>query len=199
MQHINLADARLLPPRPALSGALLLALLLAATLGVALHGGIEQRRLARALAAGAEPLPATDASEPPGAAGAAPELQQRIAKRRALLDSLDAAQALLPDAAGSLERLLAALPETLWLTEVELHGAQGLRITGGTLDVAALGTFAERLAQVPALRGMPIETLRLSLDAATPPSGAGEATATLPPSHRFVLASAGATAQEAPR
>jgi hypothetical protein len=79
----------------------------------------------------------------------------------------------------------------MWLTELDLHGARGLRIAGGVLDAAALGSFADRLKQVPTLRGAPVETVRIDFESATSPTE-GDAAAAMPAHHRFVIASAGA-------
>jgi hypothetical protein len=186
MQQINLADPSLLPPRRGLGGALTLGLALAALALLAGHGAIEQRLLARALQASTTAPAADEAAAPEAPDTDADALRERLAHRRALLGAADAVQSLPPDAASVLERVLAALPDTLWLSEVELHGARGLRLAGGALDAAALGAFARRLSDVPALRGLPIETLRLQVEA--PDAAADPDAAAQPRRHRFVLA-----------
>jgi hypothetical protein len=191
MQHINLADARLLPPQPLVRGAALLALVGAAWVAAIGHGAVERQRLAAAVRADVAPA---DGSAPAPSLtddAALAELRLRVAKGRALLDAADHAADALPNAAGILEQLLAAVPETMWLTELDLHGARGLRIAGAVLDAAALGPFADRLKQVPTLRGAPVETVRVDFASATSPTE-GDGAAAMPAHHRFVIASAGA-------
>lgn len=187
MQHINLVDERLLPPRPRPSGAVLLGGFAAALCAVAVHGAIERQRLAAAIAG----APDTSAEEvaPAAPSDALVALQQRVAQRRALLDALEAAQPLPRAPAEAIQGVLAAVPDTAWLTEVDLHGARGLRIAGGVLEPAALVPLARRLAQLPTLAGVPIGTVRLTYDPGTDAADAAdEAAPARVPSHRFVLA-----------
>jgi hypothetical protein len=187
MQHINLVDERLLPPRPRPSGAVLLGGFVAALCAVAVHGVIERQGLAAAVAG----MPAASAEEvaPAAPSDALVALQQRVAQRRALLDTLEAAQPLPRAPAEALEGVLAALPDAAWLTEVDLHGARGLRIAGGVLEPSALVPLARRLAQLPTLAGVPIGTVRLTRDPGSDAADASDdAAAARVPSHRFVFA-----------
>jgi hypothetical protein len=128
----------------------------------------------------------------PAAAEAAPgsaelaRLRGRLATREALLAALKAETAQPTDPAGTLLRVVAALPETMWLTELELAGANDVRIAGGTLDPLALAEFARRLAETAALRGLGLETLRLEPDAA---AASGEGAGLPRPAQLFTLAS----------
>ena len=183
MQELNLIDPRLLPRRHLLSGARVLAVAVAGLLLAAVHYGVERQRLQDAmLAAGMTPQP--EDATPPADDGDA-EMQARIAQRQALHDMLSKADRLPRDSASTLRAVIQALPETIWLTEVDMVGAQGVRIAGGATDPVALRGFAERLAQVDVLRGMPIETLRVEPEAV---DDGGEGARR--PAHRFVLASA---------
>ena len=204
MQHINLVDPSLLPPLRLLSGHRLLGLLALAVCAVAVHGGIERQRLAQAMALANAAAPA--ASDAPQAATAAAatdasaDLPTRIAQRQLLLQAMSGPATLTRDAADVLQRVMGAVPDTLWLTELDLQGARGLRIAGGTLDPAALGVFAARLALTPALRGLPIETLRLSFEAGDAEPGEGREDAPVAtPHHRFVLANLDAPTLDAAR
>jgi Tfp pilus assembly protein PilN len=191
MQHINLLDPRLLPVRHLLSGRRLATL---AALGLVLAGthlAIEQRRLSAAMAAAgltAEPVDAVDETQPDAS------LSARIVQRQALLDMLSKADELPRNSADTLRSVIAALPETVWLTEVDMVGRDGVRIAGGAIDPPSLRTFADRLSRIEPLRGVPIETLRLDPDVADD----AEAVAA-PPRLRFVLASASHTAAEGTR
>jgi hypothetical protein len=196
MQQINLVDPRLLPPQRRLSGATLVALVAAATLAVATHYQAERLWTAQ-LASAVAPADATaatpgpTAATPDAAADATTVLVRQIAQREALRDLMLNQAEPPPDSAALIQDLVAALPETLWLTEIDIAGARALRISGGTLEPAALVTFADRLARIPALRSLPIETVRLE----PLPDEQGDASPTpARPAHRFVLASAAAPA-----
>jgi hypothetical protein len=181
MQNINLVETRLLPPVQAVSGVRIASLSLVGALGVCGHWGVERAALARAMAAAngaesAEAAPAVDVET------GLTELRERVAQREALRDLL-ATDQLPRDPAALLRAVFDALPPTLWLTEVELARERTLRISGGTLDVAALNPFAERLAAIAALRGVPIQTLRLE-----PAEANGDAAEAGPRSWNFVVA-----------
>jgi hypothetical protein len=188
MQHINLIDATLLPQQRLLGSAALLASLMACALAVAVHLGVEMRltqRTALAQAATANTA-AADGTTPAAATGPNAELQAQIASREALKSALQS-HAQLPKApAQLLADVAAALPNTMWLSEIDISGAHNLRIAGGLLEPTALPRFAEQLAQVQALRGLPIHLLRLEPAAAE--RSAGDELA-IPASHRFMLAS----------
>lgn len=187
-QHLNLIDPALLPVTawPSVPGLLgLLALVGALVLG---HYGWERSRLAQALlqAAGAP----AGTPEPVVPDPVRQALQHQVERDELLRDGLARASDLPADSVGQLRRVAAALPDTLWLIDVELSGRSGLRIAGGALDVAALTTYAARLGQIDSLKGRPLQTL--TLEPQRPVAGTeaeGAAPATLPPHHFFVLAS----------
>lgn len=189
MQQFNLIDPRLLPPPLILSGVRLAAVALLVVVGLAVHTGQERHRLSRTLAQVSTPPAAVEvaaegADGSPSEAGEA-ALQATIRQRRALRDLIAKADDRPADGASMMRSVIAALPPTVWLTEVDLRGRQGLRIAGGTLDPVSLRSLAERLSQIDALRGVAVETLRIepSEEEAAGDSG-------LPPTHSFVLASA---------
>lgn len=192
MQQINLLDQRLLPIPHRVSGARLVLLASLGLAAVTVHLGIEQERMTRTqgrLNAAAQ----TEPTEPADAAGDT-ALRVRISQRQALRDVLARSQALPVDSARMLLDVIAALPEEIWLTEVDLVGTQGLRITGGALEPAALRAFADRLAGISTLKGIAVETLRVETDSETHGPQAGHAAA-----HSFVLVSAAYSAAEATR
>lgn len=186
MQQINLLEPKLLPTPELVSGARILVVAVLGLLGVSLHLGIEQDRMARTMAA-AQAAPPSEIGESLEALGqdGDPALRVRLLQRQALRDVLAKHQALPPDSASLMSQVMAVLPETLWLTEVDLVGLQGIRISGGALEPEALRQFAERLATIPTLKGAPVETLRLELDEDNPGSAADR-----PAAHQFVLVSA---------
>jgi hypothetical protein len=182
MQQINLLDASLLPPLRLVSGGRLATLCLAGAALVCGHWAIERASLARALAAtGTE---ATTEPEPVANTGdGLNELRERVAQREALRDLL-ASDHLPNNPAALLRAVFDAMPPTLWLTEVDVARERTLRISGGALEVSALDPFAERLAAIAALRGVPIHTLRLQ-----PAEAQADAAEPAPRSWTFTLAS----------
>lgn len=186
MQQFNLVDPKLVPPPLLLSGVRLAVLSALALTAVVAHVSHEGGRLAQTMAqAGAAPVGLAEESAPSGGEGSESAMQTNIRQRRALRDLIAKADDRPTNGAAMLRQVVAALPETAWLTEVDLRGRQGLKISGGTLDPRALRTLAERLSQIDALHGVAVETVRLV--PSEPESGAAEAAA---PSHAFVLASA---------
>lgn len=196
MQHLNLIEARLLPPLRVVSGARLAGMVLAGAAIVLAHWGIERVALARALAT-ATATEAADgsASAEPGSDDTLAPLRERVAQRQALRDLL-AADALPREPASLLQAVIDALPPTLWLTEIELARERALRIAGGALDAAAFDEFAARLNRVPPLRGAPVRTVRLEPGEREANDEAGAA---LPAHWRFVLVTGGSGAQEGAR
>lgn len=188
MQHINLVEARLLPPLRLLSGLRLATLIAAGALLVFGHWGFERVALSRALAMDSTAEQADTNHRSVAAKDGLADLRERVAQREALRDLL-AADHLPQQPAALLRSVIDALPQTLWLTEVEVARERALRIAGGALDAAALNSFAAALAQVPSLRGMPVHTVRLE-----PAGKDGDA----PAGWRFVLAS-GSVATQAER
>lgn len=201
MQNVNLLDRRFLPQEPLFKSAAAMAVLAAAALAVVGHGLFEQERTRGALAA----LAQSSAAAAPAAQGASTgigtgeaaattaaqagelsRLRAQLAAREALLAALKSEPAMPAAPSQTLRQITFALPATMWLTEIELHGARELRIAGGTLDPLALAEFARRLAQAETLRGVGLQTVRLEPETAEP--GADSAS-TAAPTHTFVLAS----------
>ena len=207
MQQINLIDARLLPAPHLLSGARLVTLAALACAVVGAQLGIESRRMTQALSAAAAAAPPADAGAGEVDDGEAGMLA-RIAERQALHDVLAKTDQRPLDSAGLLRDVIAALPERVWLTAVDVQGAHGVRIAGAALDMAGLREFAERLGRVGALRGVPLETLRIEPQQADsdvdgsaghdPGAGADDVPARAPV-QRFVLASAATAEPQADR
>ncbi len=163
-QQINLVDATLLPPRPPLDGRAAAGIFGVALLVVAGHFGFESMRLQSALVASGTGTDAAvgapaDAASAPAAALAAQ--RQRLQRGEALRDALTQGRSLPDNSARLLQQVMAALPDTLWLTEIDLSGGKTIRIAGGALDASALAGFSGRLAQIDALKGTPIQVLQL--------------------------------------
>jgi len=194
MQQINLLDPSLLAAPRLLGSGALVGLVGAAALAVAGHWALESHWTRSALAAVVPPAPPAETAIAADAAASAADpaqaLQARIAEREALRAVL-VQQTQLPRAPAELiAQVIAALPQNMWLSEIDIAGTRNLRIAGGTLDPAALSTFAQALGGITALRGVPIESVRLEGAAvlASDPDSEG-----LPPSHRFLLASTAST------
>ena len=192
-QQLNLIDPRLLPVPARPSVATLLALLAAAGVAVLGHGGWERAHYDEALAPpGALKAEALEVSGPDPALHT---LQRQVERDELLRDGLARASDLPIDSVGQLRQLSAALPNTLWLTDVELTGRNGLRIAGGALDVTALATYAARLSNIASLKGRQLQALTVEPQQPEALGDAdGAAAERLPPHHLFVLASDGAQA-----
>ena len=195
MQNVNLLDRRLIPAEPLVRSATALAAFGVVLLGVLAHAGVERwisrSTLHAAQAPVAEPAAAAPAEVPASTAA----LRARLAEREALLHALRRETQMPVAPEQTLRAVVAALPETMWLSEVELSGARDLRISGGTLDPQALTEFARRLAAASALRGLGLQTVRLEPQTvvATQPDAPTPA-----PTHSFVLASKASAAGAAP-
>ena len=212
--QINLVDASLLP-RPALiNGRAAAAIVGVALVGVAVHGGIESAQLRLALVTSpAQATAVADAASAP--AGGLIAKTQLLQRKLALRDALAQAQRLPDDSAHLLQQVMAALPDPLWLTEIDLRGSRSIRIAGGALDASALAGFSASLARIDALKGTPVLVLQLepqtradaasvddsSAASATPSSAAAVAVPmrrTRQP-YTFALASGDASAAEVPQ
>ena len=198
MQQINLIDANLLPPLQRLQPGQLLAILGAASALVLGHYGWERADLARELSAAsaAAPLAEADAAAGAAAAASAPDApqQSRLAQREALRDLLRSAVALPEGSPALITELLQTLPPQVWLTELEMGPQRSLRVSGGTLDSGAFGMLSAGLAEMAALRGLPLHTVRLTpRPAATAGADSADAEAVAasaaPAGHLFVIAS----------
>lgn len=208
--QINLVDASLLPKRALIDGRAAAAIVGVALLSVAIHGGMESAQLRSALAANpaAAMLQATataDAASTP-VGGLAAQTQQ-LQRNLALRDALAQAHSLPDDSARLLQQVMAALPDTLWLTEIDLRGNQSIRIAGGALDASALAGFSASLARIEALKGTPVLVLQLEPQVRADGASAddNDSASTTPTARRarqpytFALASGDASAAEVPQ
>ncbi len=195
MQQINLLDLSVLPRRQLLSAPLLVGVIGAMALALGLHSAYEVQSLK---AAGLlHLLPGST----PQAAASAPDTSQPLLTRIATLEALQAqtqAQSSLPTQVGpTLNAIAAALPDSVWLSAVELGNAGALRIAGGTLEPKALQDLAQRLSQLPGLHGQPVTLLRIEPLGLASASGDNPAAASA--THRFVIAAGGdGTAEDTP-
>lgn len=210
--QINLVDASLLPKRALIDGRSGAAIVGVALLGVAIHGGMESAQLRSALAANpalATTTSAADAASAP--VGRLAAQTQQLQRNLALRDALTQAHSLPDDSARLLQQVMAALPDTLWLTEIDLRGNQSIRIAGGALDASALAGFSASLARIDALKGTPVLVLQLepqvradgasvddSSDASASSSSAAPIRRARQP-YTFALASGDASAAEVPQ
>ena len=203
--QINLVDPSLLPKRALINSRAVAVIVGVSLLAVAVHGGVESAQLRAALATTAvqaNAAPAVDAASEP--VEGMPAKMQRLQRGLALRDALAQVHSLPDDSAGLLQQVMAALPDTLWLTEIDLSGNQSIRIAGGALDASALAAFSARLARIDALKGTPIQVLQLEPQAggelaAVDDSGESAALAPLRrarPTYAFALASRDGTATE---
>jgi hypothetical protein len=198
MQNVNLLDARLMPREPLVRSEWALAGLMVALLAVATHGWLESRLTRQAVAALAASTPGAAAED--GAAGSASgdaatkpanaehqALQRRVALAEMQLAAVSTHLDVPEEPASTLRQVVAALHESMWLTEIELTGAREWRIAGGTLAPQALVPFAGQLRETHALLGTALLTVRL--EPWPMPARPADAPA-LPAAHRFVLATA---------
>lgn len=162
--QINLVDAALLLKHALIDGRAAAVIVGVALLGVAIHGGMESAQLRAALASSSAQatLQATAAANAASApAGIGTAQTQQLQRNLALRDALAQAHRLPDDSARVLQQVMAALPESLWLTEIDLRGSQSIRIAGGALDASALASFSASLARIDALKGTPVLLLQL--------------------------------------
>lgn len=195
MQHINLLDLRLLPKPQRLPAPWLFGVIAVALLGMVGRYAHESAALRKVLSSAAVPdAEVVTETETNGSSTSteSAKLQRRIAALEALR-SASMSQLHLPKAIGpTLDAIVASLPDSTWLTEIDIGAGSSLRITGGTVNVQALVALSQRLAQVATLKGTPIGVVHVA-----PWTSAGGEGATLAAAaHRFVIASAGHTTTE---
>jgi hypothetical protein len=218
MQNVNLLGARHQPTKVKLGSGAAVAALAVAAGAVLVHGLVERQLTQRAVVSLS---PSNSALESTSAASASEgdvaqvtptqqppaeliTLRQQLAQSEALAAALRGEPAMPQAPATTLAQIVAALPQTMWLTEIDLSGARDLHIAGGTLEPQALTAFAQRLAESHTLRGVGLQTLRLE-PLSTSSAGAEDGESGMPaPSpikgHAFVLAStANAASPEAGR
>lgn len=189
MQSFNLFDRSLLPPPPdwLMLGTLTLAA--AGLVGLAAHGVYEKQALAALMAAPGEPA---DAAAQDGGDAELRELTERVARRNALRQSYRQSGGSLEQAGALLERITAALPDDMWLAEVELGADRSLRVAGLALQAPSLHGFTARLQQAAGVRGVPLT--QFSVERIEPES----ATDPMPPRLKFVIQGGNAAAEAAP-
>jgi hypothetical protein len=193
-QQINLIDPSLIPRRDYLNGQVMLMGLALLLLGVGGHAAYEKALLAKTMAASmqaAAPAQAADASvTPPQQAE-----EERVSRAESLLKALGNLGHLPKGNAARLERLFAALPPGAWLREVEFNPDDGLRIVGGTLDVAQLAHFATQLNGADGFRGLPLHLYAME----PAPIADGDTRATTRPWLNFQLSTTELRDKEAAR
>lgn len=196
-QQINLIDNTLLPARQRLPPAVMLATLAAALSLLSAHFAWEKWALARELNQVVAPQQAVAEAAPNHTES---QREASLAKREALRDLLRLQVSVAEGSAALVGDIISAMPETMWLTELEVGTSRMLRLSGVTADSAGFGQFALRLERIAALKGLPLHTVRLE-PRASDGAGAGQdkpANA----GRQFVLASGAGddttTAQAAP-
>ncbi|RZI86793.1 MAG: hypothetical protein EOP38_00405 [Rubrivivax sp.] len=188
--QINLIDPTLLPKVERFSGKTVMLIAGVSLAVVAVHHAHERVQLnqtlalARAQEASNAALPPTDT---PPVDAALEARKQALARDESLRDGLAKLTDLPTDNAAILSNVIAALPRSLWLKEVDFVAKGGLRIVGGAVEPTALAEYSDALARVPALHGLPIEVVSLE---APPPRTDGEDGPVQ--YHHFVLATANA-------
>lgn len=162
-QQINLIDLSLRATRDWFNGRSIAALTVAFATLVGAHASFEAAMLSRAVAASIPAVPTED-----GAANATPvEDAQMLDDRRLvsrgerLMQAVSTLSDLPHDNAQRLRAIISALPETLWLQEVEFSGERGVRVSGGAIDATALSIFAKRLGALPSFRRLPLRIFKV--------------------------------------
>lgn len=199
-QQINLLELSLLPKREWCTGRSIVAVvgLLAGAVGA--HYLHESAGIKRLLAS---------ASPTPGSAGTAAETadpietqlregQSRLERGEMLMKAVAGLTDLPRDNAHRLQALIAALPDTVWLQEVEFSGEGGVRIVGGATLSPALAEFSQRLGRTKAFHGLPLHVYALAPrelevdampDAAPAEDAKAERAPPPPPLYGFMLSS----------
>lgn len=193
--QVNLTDATLLPKVERFSAR---TVALTASVAVALlgtHYAYERVRLNQTLeAAKAQEASQTEAApaETPPVDPAFEAVKRQVGRDEFLRDALSRLTDLPTDNARMLSSVVAALPATLWLKEVDFTAKGGVRIVGGAIEPGALSTYADSLARVPELHGLPVQVVSLEPQARESEEGLAEA-APMPQYFHFVLTTASAT------
>lgn len=198
-QQINLLDAALLPQRDWCNGRFIVG---TGALWVALVGGqwVYEKHALTTLLAVSAPVESAMADTPAIDAEIA-ELSTQVAGGEALLRTAGGLTALPQESAARVQALIDAMPQNLWLDEVEFGTNQRVRITGGVGDAAGLAAFSQRLGASAAYNGLPLRVVALAPrenEALEPPDKS--ATLKAPPMNtafQFVLASTDAAAPSA--
>ncbi len=170
-QQINLVDPSLLRVRERLTGTTLLTLMVAGVVLVGLHYAVAkyelQRQMASLAARSPEPVPTGTETLPAGLM----HKQEQLAREETLREALNRGGDLPQNTGALLTSVAQALPDAVWLTELQILGEKALVISGGTLERPALTAFSRQLEASPALHGTPIGVVQLE-----PRNGSGENT-----------------------
>jgi hypothetical protein len=162
-QQINLIDATAQAGNDPLSGLNIVVALGVAALVMVGHYSYEQWRWQRVTAAGTAAEEQAQASST-----AATQASEQLAQLQTQItadDQLRQAEAALldppKDCAARLQALVAAMPASLWLRQVEFAGARNVRIAGSSLRSADVSDYTQALGSKPAFSGLPVHVLTL--------------------------------------
>ncbi len=158
-QQINLLDPALLPQRDWCNGRFILGLAAALLVVVGGQWGYERQAMAALLATS---MPSTAAQADTAALDSEiAELHGQLAGSEALLRSAGGLAELPTGSAARVQALIDAMPQNLWLDEVEFGVNQRVRISGGVGDAAGLAAFSKRLGEATAYSGLPLRVVAL--------------------------------------
>ena len=183
-QQVNLIDISLRPARQNLPPDALLAAVAVAGLLLTTHFAWEKWALARELAQAVAPVVAAEAA-PDGAAQS--QRAARLAQREALRDLMRLQVSVAEGSATLMGDIIRAMPEDMWLTELEVGASATLRLSGASADSASFSRFTSRLENIAALKSLPLHTVRL--EPLVPEDTAAAQDQTTPTGRRFVLVS----------
>lgn len=183
-QQVNLIDISLRPARQNLPPAALLAAVAAAGLLLTTHFAWEKWALARELALAVAPVVVAD-SALDGAAQS--QRAARLVQREALRDLMRLQVSVAEGSAKLMGDIIRAMPEDMWLTELEVGASATLRLSGASADSASFSQFTSRLENIAALKSLPLHTVRL--EPLVPEGAAAAQDQTTPTGRQFVLVS----------
>lgn len=199
-QQINLLEPSLLPKREWCTGRVIVAVVGVLSIAVGAHYMHESAGIKRALASGS-PAPSDAAASGENSDPIEAQLregQSRLARGEMLMKAVAGLTDLPRDNARRLQVLIAAMPDTVWLQEVEFSGERGVRIVGGATPSTALAGFSQSLGATKEFQALPLHVYALAprdvhdSTAAQPPSAADTKDEHAPapaPHYRFVLSS----------
>jgi len=188
-QQINLLELSLLPKREWCTGRAIVAVASILAGAVGAHYLHESAGIKRALASGS---PASSSAAAPAKTIDPIELQlrdgqSRLARGEMLMKAVVALTDLPRDNARRLQALIAAMPDSVWLQEVEFSGERGVRIVGGAMQSAALAGFSQSLGATKEFQALPLHVYALAPRDADVQENEERAPPT--PHYRFVLSS----------
>ncbi len=189
--QINLVDPGLLPEVQHLSGKRVLLVVSCALALLTAHYSYERVQLSKTMALSTK----NDASVDPLLTGATTSsdlalLQTQLMRDELLREGLSKLTDLPVGNADMLASVIDALPDSLWLKELEFVGKRGVRIRGGTTNPAGLTEFSAKLSKVAALGGLPVQVVSLAPELenqADAPLDAASAPAKPPELNRFAF------------